>query len=62
MKKELTQLWRKNFQKYIEVDINQREYGTKVSPPPAQGQLEVMDEIIGEQMTEIGKTDHHYSP
>ena len=51
MKKELTELWTKNFQKYIEVDIEQREYGTKVSPPPAQGQLEIMDEIISEQMT-----------
>ena len=51
MKKELTQLWRKNFQKYI--DIDQREYSMKVSPLSAQGHLEIMDEIISEQMTEI---------
>ena len=34
LKEELTELWTKNFQKFLEVDIDQREYGTKVSPPP----------------------------
>ena len=48
-----------NFQKYIELDIDQREYSTKVSPPPAQGQLEIIDEIISEQMTEIEEKYHN---
>ena len=59
MKKKLTELWKKNFQKYIELDIDQREYSTKVSPPPAQGQLEMIDEIISEQMTEIEGNYHN---
>ena len=59
MKKELAELWKKNFQNYTELDIDQREYSTKVSPPPAQGQLENIDEIISEQMTEIEEKYHN---
>ena len=58
MRKELSELWKKNFQKYIELDIDQQEYSTKVSPPPAQGQLEIIDEIISEQMAEIEEKYH----
>ena len=43
---------------HIEADIDQREYSKKVSPPPAIGQLEIMDEIISEQMTEIDEKYH----
>ena len=33
-KEKLRQLWNKNFKKYIDLEINYREYSTKARPPP----------------------------
>ena len=35
-REDLRDIWRKNFEKYINMDIEHREFSTKVMPPPTQ--------------------------
>ena len=50
LREELIKRWRDNFKKYIELDIDQREYSTETSPPPSMDLLKIMDEIISEEI------------
>ena len=42
LKQELINLWRKNFEKYIKLDIGEREFSTKTNPPPLQDQVDIL--------------------
>ena len=55
LREELIISWRDNFKKYIELDIHQREYSTKTSPPPSMDLLKIVDEIISEEIVNIEK-------
>ena len=56
LKEELTKIWRKNFEKYIKMDINQREFSTKIKPPPTQEMLDILDLIVSEEIVTIEKS------
>ena len=52
-KEYLSQRWNENFQKYINKNVDGREYSTTINPPPSENYLRAMDEIIEERMAEI---------
>ena len=56
LKEELTKIWRKNFEKYIKMDINQREFSAKIKPPPNQEMLDILDLIVSEEIVTIEKS------
>ena len=53
LKEELTKIWRKNFEKYIKMDIKQQEFSTKIKPPLTQEKLDILDLIVSEEIVTI---------
>ena len=49
----MSQRWNENFQKYINKNVDDREYSTTINPPPSENYLRAMDEIVEERMAEI---------
>ena len=47
-KEYLSQRWNENFQKYINKNVDDREYSTTINPPPSENYLAAMDEIVEE--------------
>ena len=47
------QRWNENFQKYINKNVDDREYSTTINPPPSENYLTAMDEIVEERMAKI---------
>ena len=45
-KTELQEIWRRNFNKYIEMEIEQREFTTKSTPPPEKKHLNILNTIL----------------
>ena len=43
-KEKLRKLWNKNFEKYIDLEINYLEYSTKARPPPRRTRKALHDE------------------
>ena len=52
-KENLRKLWNKNFEKYIDLEINYREYSTKARPPPNKEKLSMIDLIVKEELNRI---------
>ena len=52
-KEKLRKLWNKNFEKYIDLEINYREYSTKARPPPKKEKLTMIDLIVKEELNRI---------
>ena len=52
-KEYLSQRWNENLQKYINKNVDDREYSTTINPPPSESCLTAMDEIVEERMAEI---------
>ena len=52
-KEYLSQRWNENFQKYINKNVDDREYSTTINPPSSENYLTAMDEIVEERMAEI---------
>ena len=50
VKEELKVRWRKHFQKYINIDVEEREYRTTVNNQPPETLLRVMDIIVSEEI------------
>ena len=53
LKEELRTKWINNFEKYIAMNITQREFMTKAKPLPQQKHLQIMDEILAEEIPKI---------
>ena len=53
LKEELTILWRNNFEKYIKLELQEREFSTKVTPPPSQDLFNIVQEIISAEIPTI---------
>ena len=53
VKEELKVRWRKHFQKYINIDVEEREYRTTINNQPRETLLRVMDIIVSEEIEEI---------
>ena len=53
VKEELKVRWRKHFQKYINIDVEEREYRTTINNQPLETLLRVMDIIVSEEIEEI---------
>ena len=51
-KEYLSQRWNENFQRYVNKNVDDREYSTTINPPPSENYLRAMDEIVGERMAE----------
>ena len=49
-KENLRKLWKKNFDKYLNMNIEDREYSTKIKPIPEKQQLELLDQIVYEEV------------
>ena len=59
-KEHVRQVFRKNFNKYIEMQLTEREYKTIVKPTPWKNKLQLFDQVISEEISriqEIYKTD-----
>ena len=54
-REDLRQIWRKNFEKYINMDIEHREFSTKVTPPPVQKSLDILNKIVEEEIMRLEK-------
>ena len=54
-KEDLREIWRKNFEKYINMDIEHREFTTKVTPPATQKNLDILNKIIEEAIMRLEK-------
>ena len=54
-REDLREIWRKNFEKYINMDIEHREFSTKVTPQPAQKNLDILNKIIEEEIMRLEK-------
>ena len=53
LKEELKVRWRKHFQMYINIDVEEREYRTTINNQPRETLLRVMDIIVSEEIEEI---------
>ena len=53
VKEELKVRWRKHFQKYINIDVEEREYRTTINNQPPETLLRVTDIIISAEIKEI---------
>ena len=53
VKKALKVRWRKHFQKYINMDVEERKYRTMINNLPPETLLQVMDIIVSEEIEEI---------
>ena len=49
-KENLQRLWKKNFDKYLNMNIEDREYSTKTKPIPEKQQLELLDQLVYEEV------------
>ena len=54
-REDLREIWRKNFEKYIDMDIEHREFSTKVTPPPAQKIPDILNKIVEEEIMRLEK-------
>ena len=54
-REDLREIWRKNFEKYINMDIEHREFSTEVMPPPMQENLDILNKIIEEEIMRLEK-------
>ena len=52
-KEYLTQRWKENFEKYINKNVEEREYSTTMNPTPSEGLLSAMDKVVEEQIQEV---------
>ena len=50
LKEEFTTMWRNNFEKYIKLELQEREFCTKVTPPPSQDLFNIVQEIISAEI------------
>ena len=48
-KENLRKLWKKNFDKYLNMNIEDREYSTRIKPTPEKQELELLDQIVYEK-------------
>ena len=53
LKEEIKTIWIRNYKKYIEIDITQREFMTKAKPLPQQKHSQLIDEILAEEIPKI---------
>ena len=53
VKEALKVRWRKHFQKYINMDVEEREYRTTINNLPPETLLRVVDIIVSEEIEEI---------
>ena len=53
LKEKLRKIWIKNFDKYLKMDIDDREYSTKMKPGPEKVHLEILDQIVAEEIKNI---------
>ena len=49
-KENLRKLWKKNFDKYLNINIEDRKYSSKIKPIPEMQQLELLDQIVYEEV------------
>ena len=54
-REDLREIWRKNFEKYINMDIEHREFSTEVTPPPAQKNLDILNKIVEKDIMRLEK-------
>ena len=52
-KEHIRQVFRKNFNKYIEMQLTEREYKTIVKPTPWKNKIQVFDQVISEEISRI---------
>ena len=52
-KEHIRQVFRKNFNKYIEIQLTEREYKTIVKPTPWKNKLQLFDQVISEEISRI---------
>ena len=57
LKEEIKTIWIRNYKKYIEMEITEREFMTKAKPLPQQKHFQLIDEILVE---EIPKTEEQH--
>ena len=50
LKRKIKQKFHKNFNKYITVNINYREYFKKTMPTPEKNNIQIINEIISEEL------------
>ena len=50
LKEEMRENWKQNFQKYITMNINMREYNVNLKPTPEAKYIEIASEIVKEEM------------
>ena len=53
LKEEIKTIWIRNYKKYIEMEITEREFMTKAKPLPQQKHIQLMDEILAEEIPKI---------
>ena len=53
-KQELRNFWKRNLEKYIKLDkIEDREYSTRTKPTPGKEDLELVNQTVAEELTQI---------
>ena len=52
-KEHIRQVFRKNFNKYIEMQLTEREYKTIVKPTPWKNKIQLFDQVISEEISRI---------
>ena len=55
LKHELKQAWLINFEKYMNIDVKDREFYTKQDRKIPEEELEIVNEIISEHLTELSE-------
>ena len=53
LKEEIRERWKYNFQKYIKMNINMREYNVNLKPTPEEKYIKIVDEIVNEELNNI---------
>ena len=53
LKEEIRERWKYNFQKYIKMNINMREYNVNLKPTPEEKYIRIVDEIVNEELNNI---------
>ena len=53
LKEKLRKIWIKYFDKYSKIDIDDREYSTKMKPAPEKVHLEILDQIVAEEIKNL---------
>ena len=53
LKEEIRERWKYNFQKYIKMNINMREYNVNLKPTPEEKYIKIVNEIVNEELNNI---------